>query len=31
VAKLGTFSTAKLLDVTLVAERRAKRTASASK
>jgi hypothetical protein len=27
VAKLGTFSTAKLLDVTLMAERRAKRAA----
>jgi hypothetical protein len=31
VAKLGTFSTAKLLDVTLIAERRAKRAAQASK
>ena len=32
VAKLGTFSTAKLLDVTLTAERKAKRAAqSASK
>ena len=31
VAKLGTFSTAKLLDVTLMAERRAKRASQASK
>ncbi len=31
VAKLGKFSTAKLLDVTLMAERRAKRAAQAAK
>ena len=31
VAKLGTFSTAKLLDVTLTAERRAKKSTAASK
>ena len=31
VAKLGTFSTAKLLDVTLMAERRAKRAAADAK